>query len=286
MNYKNKLFFLTSLILFAFLSCEKEIDIALPQHESLLVVEGWIEQGKGAKILLSLSAPYFEPIDSNNIRNYAVTKARVTVKNSSRTEILTLKPNNVFFPPYYYFGSEIFGELNQTYIIEIQVAGKYYTAQTTIPALVKPDSVWFEKTETDDTSGLIRLVLQDNPGTENYYRTLTKRLGKDEKFVPTFTSVFSDKAFNGKRLDISLSRGGSNLLDIENDRYYYVGDTIILKFCSIDKPHYEFWNTIQNQAITSANPFTVSDSKIKSNIENGLGFWGGYAISYDTIVAK
>lgn len=267
-------------------NCEKEVEVEIPYHVRKMVVEGWIEQGKGAQVILSLSAPFFASIDSNNLLEYSVTRAKVELLVDSSKEILTLKPNEFYFPPYYYFSSDILGKTGKEYNLEINYNDYTFTATTTIPSLTKPDSVWFVKHDKTDTLGVIHLKLSDNPDEVNYYRTLTKRLGKDKRFIPTFTSVFSDFSFNGEQLELSLYKGSANLRDFDQSRYFKVSDTIVLKFCSIDKAHYEFWNTVQNQAVTSANPFAISHKEIKSNIQNGFGIWGGYAASYDTIIAK
>lgn len=267
-------------------SCEKELSLNLPDNSGQLVVEGWIEQGKNPQILLSLSAPYFSTIDSSNIRNYAVLGAKVTVTSGSQVEILTLKPSTAYFPPYYYFGTELTGKLNSTYKLLIENQGENYYASTTIPNLVIPDSVWFEKLNPNDTSGLLWVKFTDDPQTSNYYRMLTKRLGKDKHFVPTLTSVFNDQLFNGEQISISLYRGESNILELGKDHSFSVGDTIVLKFSSIDKNSYDFWHTIQENRISSANPFAASEIKVISNIHDGLGSWCGYAAVYDTIIAK
>jgi hypothetical protein len=282
-NKTKYLLFIFSILLTIITSCEKEIDLEIPSHESKLVVEGWIEQGKGAKVILTLSAPYFTNIDSSNLRDYAVTQAKVTVSNDSFHEILTLKPNDIFFPPYYYFGSRLTGEVFGKYKIEIVYRGRTYIAETTIPDIVPLDSVWFEANSENDTLGLIGIQISDNINDKNYYRVLTKRLGKDNKYIPTFTSVFSDELFNGKSIGLTFSKGNASLLDIADDRYFNVSDTVIVKFCSIDKEHYEFWNTIQSQIINSANPFSATNNKISSNIDEGFGIWGGYAAWYDTV---
>ncbi len=266
--------------------CEKELNLNLPSHKSEVVVEGWIEQGQAPEILLSLTVPYFIKIDSNNLRDYSVTTAKVTVISENQSEILTLKPNNVYFPPYVYFGTNIYGKTNHTYQLRIENKGKIITAITSIPDIVKPDSVWFQKETGSDSLGVIGFRFKDNFTEQNYYRTLTKRIGKDKRFIPTYTSVFSDETFNGETLSLTLSRGSSSILDIENNRYFSVDDTIVLKFCSIDRSSYEFWNTIQSQIITSANPFASSNARVKSDVDGGIGIWAGYAASYDTVVAK
>jgi hypothetical protein len=269
-----------------FTCCENEIELNFPVRQSQLVVEGWIEQNKPAKILLSLSAPFFGAIDSSNIRDYAATRAKITLTCGDKSEILILRPNNLYFPPLYYFSTTIFGKTGNHYNLKIENAGKVYEASTFIPDLTYPDTAWFEKLNTSDTLGLLWLRINDDPLKENYYRTLVRRLGKDKIFIPTLISVFDDKLFNGETFQFSLSRGSSNLTEIGGNRFFEAGDTIILKFCSIDKPHYDFWHSIQSSIITSANPFASNEAEILSNIDGGLGIWGGYAAVYDTIVAK
>ena len=53
---KSYIIFFAFLLLFCFTACEKELELNIPHHESKIVVEGWIEQGKGAQVLLSMSA--------------------------------------------------------------------------------------------------------------------------------------------------------------------------------------------------------------------------------------
>ncbi len=276
---------ISGIMLFFLSACENELKFDIKEHESTLVVEGWIDQNSGPQILLTLSAPYFSEIDSSSLRNFAVTTAKVSVFSSNSIEVLTLKPNSQYFPPLLYRGFDLKGETDTEYKLEIKYRGKTYTSSTRIPNLVKPDSVWFERNETD-TAGIIWVKISDNPNEKNYYRLLTKVKNKDARFIPAFNSIFSDEQFNGKTLNIPVSKGNTSILDIENSRLFSVGDTIVLRFCSLEKAHYDFWNTIGTQAITSSNPYSVSNVDVPSNIEGGIGIWGGYAVSYDTIIAK
>jgi len=66
--------------------------------------------------------------------------------------------------------------------------------------------------------------------------------------------------------------------------YFKEGDTIAIKFCTIDQPHFQFWQSFEIAAFNSGNPF-AAPATIKSNINGGLGVWGGYGVVYDTIVA-
>ena len=69
-----------------------------------------------------------------------------------------------------------------------------------------------------------------------------------------------------------------NPLDKDDVLHFNVKDTVNIKFCSIDKETYDFWETFQKELFNAGNPLAASNSKIKSNINNGLGVWGGYAV--------
>jgi hypothetical protein len=267
-------------------SCEKEIPIDFPSYSKQLVVEGMIEQDKGPMVLLSFSAPFFTQIDSANIRDYIALRAKITVSTKTDSFVLTLRPNDVYFPPYYYFSSDLSGKLNSQYSLKVEYSGHTFISTTTIPDIVYPDSVWFAKEINQDSLGLLWIRINDNPLEENFYQTLIKRKGKDKRFIPTLISVFDDKMFNGEKMQISLSRGSANMLEVGTNRFFAVGDTLILKFCSIDRTTFDFWHSLQGSIITSANPFSANALDVQSNIKNGLGIWGGYAAVYDTIIAK
>ena len=268
------------------MQCEKELDISIPSKPSELVVEGWIESGKNPEVILSLSAPYFSEIDSATILDYAVTVAKVTVFTTTGSEILTLRPNVHYFPPLVYRGVETFGRTDSSYSIEIVYHGDTVTADTKIPDPVELDSVWFASDADQDSLGRVWISVTDDINEENYYRILFQRKGKDDRYIPPFTSVFNDKFFNGKTIELAFLRGYGSLLDIEQDNYFRIGDTISVKFCSIDKEQFDFWNAYQYEIITAANPFASSNFRIKSNINGGLGIWGGYSATYYTIIAK
>ncbi len=271
-------------IVILFLSaCEVEPDLNIPEVEGEVVVEGWIEQGRGAQVILTQTAPYFTTIDSSNIRDYALTAAKVRVYTSTREEVLTLMPNQKYFPPFIYSGSTLKGEIGETYYLEVTYLGDTISSVTTIPEMVPVDSAWFETEPGIDTAGRVWLKFSDNANNIDYYRILTRRIGQDKLFLSTLTSVFSDETINGETVEFGFTHGVSSLTEADQDRYFKAGDVVVIKLATMDKQHFDFWNTLQAQVITSANPFATANASIQSNIVNGLGIWGGYASSYDTI---
>jgi len=46
------------LFLFIMVSCTKEIDLTQEVYERKIVVDGWIENGRSAQVLLTMSSPF------------------------------------------------------------------------------------------------------------------------------------------------------------------------------------------------------------------------------------
>ena len=274
-------------------SCEKDINVNLPQPEQKIVVEGWIEQNDYPVVMITKSSPYFASVDSASLVDLIVVDAEVTVSDGVTSEVLPLAFSSDIFPPVFFKGKKLKGEIGKTYTLTVKVKDKVYDATTTIPPLVSLDSIWFKKEpKRGDTLGLIWATFTDPPAETNYYRLFTKRLHKDNKFVPNMGSVSDDKFFNGKKFTFSMFRGFATLLDQQANRddkesgYFKVKDTVLVRVCTIDRPHYDFWFSAEQVMYSGGNPFVYPIS-VKTNISNGAyGIWGGYGATYYTVIAK
>lgn len=270
-------------------SCEKDIELDLPEPEIKLVVQGWIDQGDYPVVMLTKSSPYFSVVDSSTIMNMIVQNATVVVSNGVLSDTLGSVFDPSYFPPLLYKGTLFKGEIDKTYSLTVIVEGRTYTATTTIPPPVPLDSAWFQTEPEHDSLGYVWGYFQDPPDQINYYRIFTKRLGKDSRFIPSLGSTYDDKFFNGQSFKFSMMRGITSLTDTTQDEeqgFFKIGDTVLIKTCTIDKPHYDFWRTAEGDMFTSGNPF-ASPSPIITNINGGgLGVWGGYGVFSDTIICK
>jgi hypothetical protein len=286
-----RIFVLLASAIFFFTSCEKEITIKLPQEPKKLVVEGWIENGKPPKVILTKSSGYFDPIDSSALYGSIVTNAIVTVFDGITTEQLTASIDLNFFPPFYYKGSTIIGEIGKTYTLSIDVDGQNYTATTTIPETVKWDILWFELNPDNDSIGNVYGSATDDGNVYNYYRAYTKILHFDNDFVPIFGSVWDDKFFSGQTLTAQLYHGvSSNIIAPNPDKSrgigYKLGDTVITRLSTMNYESYKFWEAAESEIYSGGNPFS-SSTTVPTTISNGaLGCWTGYGSTYDTIVCK
>ena len=272
-----------------FFSCEKDITIDTPKAEEKIVVEGWIDLNDFSKVMLTKNLPFFGTIDSSMILNLIIQDAEVIVSDGITNDTLIKALDFDVFPPIYYQGTKIKGEAGKTYTLKIEAQGKILTAHTTIPNPVLIDTLWFKKEPNHDSLGYVWGFFTDPTEYGDNYRIFTKRLQKDKRFFPVFGSVFEDKFFNGQSFQFSLMRGSGSSSYMHEDQefgYYKIGDTIIVKACTIDRIHYDFWRSAEGAMHSGANPFS-NPTQIASNIEGGgLGIWGGYGAFYDTIIAK
>ena len=303
------LFFLLFLL---FTGCEKEIFMETPQAEEKLVVEGFIEPGMPPIVFLTKSTGYFEPTDLQSMQNIIIRNANVYISNGivklKLTQICANNlPDNIlqYFANYsgfsaaylkqlnycFYTTFDLSGETGMVYTLSIDYNGKNYTSVSSIPEPVSLDSLWFIRRTPQENRGIIWARLSDPPEIYNAYRIFTKRLGRDEKYIPVWGSTFEDRFFDGKNFDFYFYRGikanSEDPSDNNSERSFFrEGDTIVVKFCSIDQDVFMFIRGLETAVSNNGNPF-AAPLTITSNISGGaLGYWGGYGAAYDTIIAN
>lgn len=286
-----------------FTGCQQEIEVDLPDYEPKVVVEGTIENGKPAMVILSKSISYFANIDlSYLLNNVFIRDAEVYVTSSDgETERLTFQycdESPVYFA---YRGNNIRGKENTSYTLTINYDGQTYKATTTIPHTFELEDIWFSTISeyiNADTMRTIRVQMTDNPAEENYYAFQLKvscPSFKDRLWVSTVPIAFDDKTLNGITFNYELERYGystmfSYMLSEEERQAqrritFRPGDTVYVKHSQMDHNSYRFMLTGGTEAIMGTNPFT-NPAPVISNIEgeNALGAWCGFASKIDTLV--
>lgn len=280
---------------FALTGCEKDIHFDLQDSTAKLVIEATIENGQPPIVILSQSLSYFSTINADILAGSFVHNAQIRISDGRRSQLLKeystqpLPGINLF---YYTIDSSnlsgaFAGSFNSTYTMTISSEGKTYNAQTTIPALTKTiDSVWWKSSPGNPDTTLVSLQgrFSDPPGYGNYIRYFTKT-GKGA-FFPGLTSVYDDQIIDGLSYDGEIERGVDRnaKFDVDNYSFFSRGDTVVIKFCNIDKPTFDFWRTMEYSYSSIGNPF-ASPTKVLSNIDGGaLGYFGGYAAQYRTII--
>lgn len=283
-----KIIFIAVLFIPFLNSCEEDIDVSLPGANKKVVIEGSIENGKYAEVLITKNVPLFSSIDGATFMDFLITNASVYVSNGIITDTLTLGIDSASSIGLVYKGHSIIGIPGQRYFLTVLAEGNTYTAETTIPAPVALDSVWWIPQPPEDSLGYAWGHLSDPSGLGHNYRWYAKR-PSDRRFIAPMGATFDDKYIDGKSFDFAYQRGTdptANDPQNEEDRsrgYYDLTDTIMIKFCTIDRESKDFYMTFESALSNNGNPF-ASPVTVLTNIKGGgLGVWAGFGVSYDTI---
>ncbi len=280
-----------------FFSCERTIVLKVNNQPAKLVVDGSIENYQPPLIVLSNSLNYFSTITPQQLAASFVHNAIVTISTANKTVQLSEYnyTDSTGLKFYYYTvnlsdpSQVLLGSFNTAYNLKIQLPdSSVYTATTTIPLLRKTcDSLWW-KTAPDnpDTSRCVLYGLfHDPPGLGDYVRYFTSVNG--QPFYPGYTSAFDDQVTDGTDYTFQIPQGynKNDSLKINSDDFgfFHRGDSIVFKFCDIDKATFDFWRTWEYAYQSNGNPFS-SPVKVAGNISNNaLGVFCGYAAQYKSI---
>lgn len=278
--------FVFSLLLFH--GCNDSLDLNIPEPDDKIVIDGWIENGTFARVLLTKNMAYFSSIDSASIRALVLSRARVCLTDGKDTEILILRRNDAYFPPYIFEGNEIVGMTGKTYTLIASYGGKTATASTTIPAPLPLDTIYFVPNQENDSAGSLYVEFHDPAEMKNYYRLLFMREGIDSRFKSIPIQALDDRFFSGANFGFSFTPAGTSYINAPEDDFFNFGDTVDIKFCTMDKAQFDFWSGYQNEVMNATNPFASSLVGIQSNVQGtGLGNFGGFGVSrYKFIIPR
>lgn len=267
--------------------------------ELKLVVDGQIETNGYPFVVLTKSIGYFSKVDFKTLQNTFVHNADITVTDGTTTIKLkeyavdTGANGSSLFSFYSIDTSDATslsfrGQAEKYYSIKIVADGKTYTSTTKIPSVKGVDSIWFSqpgKVENTPTAVVMYARYSDPDTLGNYVRYFTKR--NSELFLTAFSSTFNDEIVNGTTLDSLMLTAGYNRTkepNFDSLGFFFVGDTVSLKWSAIDKASYQFFSTLEYATGAVGNPF-ASPVNVTSNIQgNALGAWVGYGSQITTRV--
>ena len=293
MNFKIGLYIVALAVL---ASCEKSVDFKLKNPDPKLVVEATIENETWPIVFLSNSLNYFSTLDPYYIQQSFVHNAVIYISNGTKSHKLKEyeAPLQGGYSLFYYtvdssnLASAFKGELSKQYTLEIEANGNLFTATTTIPNITKHiDSLWAKPVPGfyNPNKRALMIKATDPPGYGDYIRYYTSR--NTEPFYPPLNSVFDDQIIDGTTYSVEIERGvDRNIPRQEGYNYFDKTDTVTLKLCNIDKATFDFWRTMEFAYASVGNPFS-SPVKVLSNIKGGaLGYFGGYAAQFKTIIIR
>jgi hypothetical protein len=278
-----RFYILILIVLTTTIACnlEKEIDIELPDYQSQLVLECYLEPGQPFGLALTRSAAYFDPLpgaDLSALDNILEKGAQVNIIHNGKTYLL--QEQNIFNPVtqkfYNYYSSELVPQ-DTTPSFELKITtrdGKTIEATTRILPVIPIDSIVVEFAETD-TLARVLCYLTDPDNQANLYRRMLHNVSLDS--VPEQDFLADDRIVD--RSVIAFGTGYD----------YAVGDTVFNTVFHIDRPYFNFLASIFNASTSNGNPFG-QPSPIISNLRgtaDAIGIFTG--LTYDrrrTIIKK
>ena len=296
-----------------FSSCEEEITIELNSSKQFLVVEGCIQEGYPSYVFLTKSESYFNIIDSTTFENTFVKDAQVYVEredgvvheltivdsnflnSTGLIDSFNINPLGLYIDLNYQ--EDMFAQVGMRYNLKIIWQGDTIKSTTTIPPKYPIDSVWVSKTDSlsEDYKCYVWARVNDpdtlgNSITAHFKRISSSTWGySDNFFTPCAISARSDQLINGNSFNAFFARSGrfsdedGVLLPFYSDRIENGNlvnkDVIILRLRHVNLEVYRFWRDAERAEEGNSNPFS-EPKNLPTNIDGGLGIWGGYGTSY------
>ncbi len=273
--------FAVLLFAFSFQSCgnlEKEIDLNLPVYESQYVVECYLEPGQPFGLLLTRSAPYFEPFPTdllNFVENILVDSADVTITHNGVDYILANEPSlNPFTLKVFNYTNPALvpTDFDNDFSLKITLPnGKVITSTTRLLPVVPIDSVVIEFDAKRDTLARCLTYISDDPAQANFYRRMLHHNSLLDS-IPNQDFTTNDDYVDDRTIVFGTSYD------------FKEGDTIYNTMFHIDRAYFDFWESTFNAINSNGNPFG-QPSSIISNMRGDAGAIGIFTgLSYDRVM--
>lgn len=294
------------LIVFVSFSCQDVFVPDFADEEPTVVVEGYIQAGPEASpvlVTLSKTFPLFQNNDIIKGPELFLGGANVSVEANGETIELTevctdsLDPaikdlilntlglDSSFLEVDLCFYTDLTNEIDaivgEEYKLNIDFEGETITALTTIPNFVTIDSFNILNPGMFDNERQLNGYLTDPPGF-NFYRL---KIGVNNSPLTNQFSVVDDLLFDDQAFEFPINNQPDPMdeeFDPTTAGLFSIGDTVLIQWQTIDKAQYDFWNTLEF-ARGNQGPF-ASYTRADSNIEGGIGVWGGSSIGYYNVI--
>ncbi len=273
-------------ILFLTLSIVACQDDYMAEHNESIVVEGWIESGEFPVVIVTRSAPVSDKsININQLYDYVVKWAVVSISCGDTTVTLTGKYDNRYFPPFIYTTGNLRGEELKTYTLNIDYKEYHVQAISTIPQAPRIDSLTVGATADNDSTPTLSVCFHDQYKSDNYYQIFVKKGSNSRQYLASYLGCINNTSTPQNHIiPVHQAHQFGNK---HYTPYFTSGDTVSVKLARIDRQSYIFWSEYENAITLSGNMMFPYTTNIPSNIVGGLGYWCGMGIdTRHTIITK
>lgn len=268
----------------AFVACT---DNQLGDGQSQMVVEGWIEDGEFPVVILTRTLPVSGNfVSMDNLSDYIVKWAKVTVSDGQDSVVLTGKYDDRYFPPYVYTTGRMRGRAGSTYLLTVEEDDVVAMAMTTIPKQEPQVEFKVEQRSSADSFYQITACLTDRTDSRDYYQIFSRVGRRTLQYSAAYLGSLSDVTLAAYS-EIPVYRGKSLTDSLDYTPYFEPGDSVSVKFAAIDEQSFFFWSDFTKNISLSSNLFLAPSTNISSNVSGSLGCWYGMnAVEQRFVIAK
>jgi len=248
---------------FLTISCEKIIYIDLNEANPLPVFEAVLENDSTCYVKASLTSSYYD-----NSSSPVITNAAMTITDQlGNSETLSHEGDGI------YRGSSIIGTIGNTYTLDINLDGKFYTVSSTMPPLTSIDSCsvqdrgsFFGGGGGGPTKYFVYVNYTDPGNLTNFYAVQTTYYDSVEVEYTTDYRIADDELSNGISTRIFTTFTG-----------FESGDTLNIELASIDEPTHLYFKTLED-AISGAGFASAAPANPTTNFSEGaLGYFSAWS---------
>ncbi|MDF2191117.1 DUF4249 family protein [Paraflavitalea sp. CAU 1676] len=263
---KNLKLYIASLIaLYSLSSCEKVIDVNMPDGEKLPYVDAWITNKPGKQTIKFLRAVNYQENKAPEV--VAGAQIVLTDVTANKTYDFTFKNGAYEFDA----GADAIGVIGHTYKLAINWDGQQFEASDVLTRVTKIDSISVEYRGKEDVEGdekegyYAEMHARDLVGGTDYSWIRTYRNGQLNYHVTEMVAIdasFYENVSDGYTFIEPFREGITS-----GEEPYKKGDVVKVMIRSVSKPTYDFLDQLIDQ-LYSGGLFAKVLQNVPSNIFN------------------
>lgn len=273
----------TLLLLFPLLSgCLGKVSTDT-DYRRQLVVEGRIEAGGPAEVLLTENLPFLEIITRERLEAAVVRYAKVTVTaDDGRSEVLTGYYDRNVPTRFVYRSAQLLGRAGGTYTLTVEDRGRTCTAVAAVPEPVAALSLHAEP--VCDSLFTLRARFDRTAAGDAYL--VECRIGGTGPYLPALLGTADGSVLpDGGAAVLTVNRPLDYLKIKEYSQYFRPGETVDVRLSRIDAFAFDFWSRLENEMLNAMNPVFPAYENLPSDIGgDACGIWSGYGSTYRRVV--
>lgn len=305
-------------IFLVFVSCETVIDLEIPKHESVLVLNGILSTDSIIRVSLSNSVGAFENNQINSINDAVVL---IYENNILLDTMSVIGPDTLwidgqgFNNNIFYYELDYYPQTGFDYRIEVKHDNyNDISASTTIPDDINIFNVSTldNSLDTNFLEATLNFSFNDDPNKKDYYRIslyVTSSYYYDAYYDdwilisgggkryqvdfasndPSFPSYIPWEGYTFYGDDVlftdELFDGAQKDISLDFDFKLGFVDSLFLNLISYSQGAYEYFESVQSQNnIGFLGPFGGEPIPVYTNVQNGLGILASYNLQSELLL--